>query len=58
MSNPSMVERLSTENIGKLLLEMFSQNTFALLVYAIYSVTDTYFLSVGMLLPGSRSYRW
>jgi len=42
------VERLGTEHIGKLLLEMSSQTTFSLLVYAIYSITDTYFLSVGV----------
>ena len=48
MNGPSRVERLGTENIGKLLLEMSSQTTLSLLVYAIYSVTDTYFLSVGI----------
>jgi putative MATE family efflux protein len=48
MSRPSRVERLSTEKIGKLLFEMSSQTTFSLLVYAIYSVTDTYFLSIGI----------
>jgi putative MATE family efflux protein len=48
MSGPSGVERLGTERIGKLLLEMSSQTTFSLLVYAIYSITDTYFLSVGI----------
>jgi putative MATE family efflux protein len=48
MAGPSNVERLGTEKIGKLLLEMSSQTTFSLLVYAIYSVTDTYFLSVGI----------
>ena len=48
MTGPSRVERLGTERIGKLLLEMSSQTTLALLVYAIYSVTDTYFLSVGI----------
>jgi len=42
------VERLGTEKIGKLLWEMSSQTTLALLVYAIYSVTDTYFLPVGI----------
>jgi putative MATE family efflux protein len=42
------VERLGTEKVGKLLLEMSSQTTLALLVYAIYSITDTYFLSVGI----------
>jgi putative MATE family efflux protein len=44
----SGVERLGRERIGKLLLEMSSQTTLSLLVYAIYSVTDTYFLSVGI----------
>jgi putative MATE family efflux protein len=48
MSSPSKVERLGTEKIGKLLLEMSSQTTLSLLVYAIYSITDTYFLSVGI----------
>jgi MATE family, multidrug efflux pump len=48
MSGPSRVERLGTEKIGKLLLEMSSQTTFSLLVYAIYSITDTSFLSVGI----------
>ena len=48
MSNPSRVERLGTEKIGKLLLEMSSQTTLSLLVYAVYSITDTYFLSVGI----------
>jgi putative MATE family efflux protein len=48
MPGPSKVERLGSEKIGKLLLEMSSQTTFSLLVYAIYSITDTYFLSVGI----------
>lgn len=48
MSTASRVERLGSERIGKLLLEMSSQTTFSLLVYAIYSITDTYFLSVGI----------
>src|SRR5512136_990638 len=48
MAGPSNVERLGAEKIGKLLLEMSSQTTFSLLVYAIYSITDTYFLSVGI----------
>jgi putative MATE family efflux protein len=42
------VERLRTEKIGRLLWEMSSQTTFSLLVYAIYSITDTWFLSVGV----------
>lgn len=48
MTRASGVERLGTESIGKLLLELSSQTTFSLLVYAIYTVTDTYFLSVGV----------
>ncbi len=48
MSSASKVERLGTEKIGKLLWEMSSQTTLALLAYAIYSVTDTYFLSIGI----------
>lgn len=48
MTFASKAERLGTEKIGKLLWEMSSQTTLALLVYAIYSVTDTYFLSVGI----------
>ena len=48
MNKASKTERLSTEKIGKLLWEMSSQTTFSLLVYTIYSLTDTYFLSVGI----------
>lgn len=48
MTGSSKVERLGTEKIRKLLWEMSSQTTFSLLVYAIYSITDTYFLSVGI----------
>lgn len=48
MTSNVKVDRLSTEKIGKLLWEMTSQTTFSLLVYAIYSITDTYFLSVGI----------
>ncbi len=48
MSSSARVERLGTEKIGKLLWEMSSQTTLSLLVYAIYSITDTYFLSVGI----------
>ncbi len=48
MASNAKVERLSTEKIGKLLWEMASQTTFSLLVYAVYSITDTYFLSVGI----------
>jgi len=48
MASSSKVERQGTEKIGSLLWQMSSQTTFALLAYAIYSVTDTYFLSVGV----------
>ena len=48
MNRASKVERLGTQKIGPLLWEMSSQTTLALLTYAIYSVTDTYFLSVGI----------
>ncbi len=48
MAAPSKVERLGTDQLGKLLWEMSSQTTLSLLAYAIYSVTDTYFLSVGI----------
>ena len=48
MTRNTKIERLSSEKIGKLLWEMASQTTFSLLVYAIYSITDTYFLSVGI----------
>lgn len=48
MGGISKVERLGSEKIGKLLFEMSSQTTFSLLVYAIYSITDTYFLSRGI----------
>lgn len=46
--NAANVNRLGSSKIGSLLFEMSSQTTLALLVYAIYSVTDTYFLSVGI----------
>lgn len=48
MAATSRVERLGTDDVGKLLLEMSSQTTLSLLVYAIYSITDTYFLSIGI----------
>ncbi len=48
MAAVSRVERLGTEKIGKILFEMTSQTTLSLLVYAIYSITDTYFLSIGI----------
>lgn len=48
MKRESGVERLGTASIGRLLLEMSSQTTFALMVYAIYTVTDVYFLSKGV----------
>lgn len=48
MGKPSSVERLGSEKIGALLWEMSSQTTVSLLVYAIYSITDIYFLSVGI----------
>lgn len=48
MENTAKVQRLGTDKVGKLLMEMSSQTTLALLVYAIYSITDTYFLSVGI----------
>jgi putative MATE family efflux protein len=48
MSSAAQVQRLGTEKLGKLLLEMSAQTTFSLLVYAIYSITDTWFLSVGV----------
>ena len=48
MAGTSTVDRLGTGKIGSLLWEMSSQTTLSLLVYAIYTVTDTYFLSVGI----------
>jgi putative MATE family efflux protein len=48
MGGATKTARLGAEPIGKLLWEMSSQTTFSLLVYAIYSITDTYFLSVGV----------
>ncbi|MBI4928600.1 MAG: MATE family efflux transporter [Anaerolineae bacterium] len=48
MPGSAHVERLGTEKIGSLLWELSSQTTLALLAYAIYSVTDTYFLSIGI----------
>lgn len=48
MAGAASVERLGNEGIGKLLWEMSSQTTLSLLVYATYSITDTYFLSVGI----------
>ena len=48
MSGLSKVERLGTEKIGTLLWEMSSQTTLSLLVYSIFILTDTYFLSVGI----------
>lgn len=48
MPGSAHVERLGTERIGSLLWELSSQTTLALLAYAIYSVTDTYFLSIGI----------
>jgi len=48
MTNATSAERMGSEKIGRLLWEMSSQTTFALLVYAFYSLTDTYFLSVGI----------
>jgi putative MATE family efflux protein len=48
MSGASKAERLGAEPVGRLMWEMSSQTTFSLLIYAIYSITDTYFLSVGV----------
>ncbi|WP_437681495.1 MATE family efflux transporter [Sorangium sp. So ce131] len=48
MGGSSKVESLGTERVGRLLLEMSSQTTLSLMVYAIYSLTDIYFLSVGI----------
>ncbi|WP_437708419.1 MATE family efflux transporter [Sorangium sp. So ce448] len=48
MGESSRVEKLGTERVGKLLLEMSSQTTFSLLVFTVYSLTDIYFLSVGV----------
>lgn len=48
MISTSRVDSLGSEKISKLLLEMSSRMTFSLLVYAIYNITDTYFLFVGI----------
>ena len=42
------IEKLGTAPIGKLLLAMSSQTTISLLVYTIYSITNTYMLSIGI----------
>jgi putative MATE family efflux protein len=44
----SNTTRLGTEPIGKLLFEMSSQTILALMVYAIYSITDIFFVSRGV----------
>lgn len=41
-------KRLGTEPIGKLLISMSSQTILALMVYAIYSITDIFFVSRGV----------
>ena len=48
MNKAANTERLGAEKIGRLLWEMSSQTTFSLLVYTAYTITDTYFLSVGI----------
>jgi Na+-driven multidrug efflux pump len=48
MQSRSGVARLGREKVGSLLWKMSSQTTFSLLVYAIYSIIDAYFLSVGI----------
>ncbi len=42
------VKRLGIEPIGKLLISMSSQTTLALFVYALYSLTDIFFVSRGV----------
>lgn len=44
----SNTKKLGTEPIGRLLLGMSSQTTLALMVYAIYSITDIFFVSRGV----------
>lgn len=39
---------LGEEKIPRLLLKMCSQTTMSILLYSIYSITDTYFVSVGV----------
>ncbi len=46
--NTANTNKLGTEPIGKLLLRMSSQTTLALMVYAIYSITDIFFVSRGV----------
>jgi putative efflux protein, MATE family len=48
MANANGAERLGVERVGRLLWDFSLQTTLSLLVYAIYSITDTYFLSVGI----------
>jgi putative MATE family efflux protein len=44
----SNTERLGTQPIGKLLFSMSSQTVLALMVYAVYSITDIFFVSRGV----------
>jgi putative MATE family efflux protein len=44
----SNTKKLGTEPIGRLLLSMSSQTILALMVYAIYSITDIFFVSRGV----------
>lgn len=41
-------KKLGTEPIGKLLISMSSQTILALMVYAVYSITDIFFVSRGV----------
>ncbi len=48
MNSKTKFELLGTEKISKLLFEMSFYATFSLLVYSIYSIINTYFLSIGI----------
>ena len=40
--------RLETESVGKLMLEMCTQTTFSIMLYNIYTITDTFYVSRGV----------
>ena len=48
MAKEQVKNRLEQDSIGKLMLELCTQTTFSIMIYNIYTITDTFYVSKGI----------
>ncbi len=48
MAEEQVKNRLEQDSIGKLMLELCTQTTLSIMIYNIYTITDTFYVSKGI----------